>query len=95
MIEGLAVQRVVDKTHATALVHVLAHTRQPFPVAVMAQHTRRIAAFQKPLLVHLRVFHLKSAVQLLVAHAQQLDRLKEIVTKPTVELPLYPPYLIQ
>ena len=73
----------------TLWVHVLANAREPLPVAIMSKESGRVPAFEIPLLMNLRILDAQPSVQFLVADAQQLYRLKEIVAKPMIKLFLY------
>ena len=88
---GIAAQRVVDETLDSLGImgKGQADGRQPFPVAVMTHHQCHCASFAKGLLHLLAAAEFKVSQQLRVAHAEQFERLEEIVAQPVVETPLY------
>ena len=65
-----------------------AHTRQPLPVAVVAQYGSYVLPLAKALLHLLAVDDGEPTAQLAVAYAQELYSLKEVVAEPVVELAL-------
>ena len=88
VVEHLVAQRMVYKAKLTLGRQVYAHTRQPLPVAVVAQYGSCVLSLAETLLHLLAVDNGEPAAQLAVAYAQELYRLKEVVAEPVVELAL-------
>ena len=89
IIERLVAKRVIYETYLTSMWQIHANTRQPFPVAIVAQDGSHILTFLEALFNLFAVYYGETATQFLFADAKKLYGFKEIVAEPSIELALY------